>query len=377
MQPIALDIETLNAEGKSDYRWWAPGFTIQSIALSWRHKDKIQSWFSADPGVINRVIRRLAATGRPLIVHNLAFEKGVFETLYPGLKFNWYCDTMRLGQLHDNGGDWRDQKFLGDELDENESPDLGLSLEAIASRVLQRDLHHHKTERDDYLRSLGIRSNYGARIHLLPLDILERYNTADTLVTLELFEALAPILDGIWQKDWIFYHNRTKLMNSAYRRGILIDTETLEAEILKIDAQIDKIEAEFREKNTDAIKKWAEMTGNPVESFNVGSNKQLKELFCDVLGMEGKHTTKKGEELIKNKEISREEVFKQYPSFQSKHLSDWGESGLILDKRRKRLLVLSQTLNTLVMAKQGGGRCHPEIRVAGTRTNRVSGGSDE
>jgi DNA polymerase I-like protein with 3'-5' exonuclease and polymerase domains len=336
------------------------------------------SWFSAKPSQIKRAIAQLAATSRPLIVHNLAFEKGVFETLYPDLQFNWFCDTMRLAQLHDNGGDWRDQIFsdIGD-LDEEESPDLGLSLEAVASRVLQRDLHHHKDERDDYLRTLGVRSRFGGHIHLLPPDILERYNTADTTITLEIYETLAPLLDGVWQKDWLFYHNRTRLMNSAYRRGIPMEIVTLEVYVYTIDADIDRIEAEFNAFHTENIKKWAEMTENTPESFNVGSNKQLKELFCDVLGMTAAHMTKKGEERVKKKEITREEALKLYPSFQSKHLGDWGESGMILIKRRKRMLVLAQALSTLEMAKQGGGRVHPEQRVAGTRTNRVSGGRDE
>jgi hypothetical protein len=377
MNPIALDIETLGPDGKSSFRWWKPGFSIQSLALSWRNGFDIDSWFSMDPVTIEAALRRLAATGRPLIVHNLAFEKGVFETLYPDLQFNWFADTMRLGQLHDNGGDWRDQVFIGDILDEDESPDLGLSLEAVASRVLQRDLHDHKAERDDALRAMGIRSKFGAHIHLLPGDILERYNIADTRITLEVFETLAPILDGIWQKDWPLYHNRTRLMNSAYRRGVKIDIDALERYVYEIDRDVDKIEAEFKSVHAENIRKWAEMTGENEFSFNVGSNKQLKELFCGVLGMSAKHLTDTGEKRVKEKEITFDEAAKQYPSFKSKHLATWGPTGEILIKRRKRLLVLSQALSTLWMAKDGGGRCHPEQRVAGTRTNRVSGGVNE
>ena len=377
MTPISLDIETLNGEGKSDYRWWKPGFHIQSMALSWRDGE-IRSWFSADPSQIKRAIYQLAGTSRPLIVHNLAFEKGVFETLYPDLEFNWFCDTMRLAQLNDNGGDWRDQIFsdIG-ELDDEESPDLGLSLEAVASRVLQRDHHHHKQERDDALRAMGVRSRFGGHIHLLSGDVLERYNIADTTITLEVFEALAPLLEGVWQRDWIFYHNRTKLMNNAYRRGISINIDALEQYIREIDADVDRVESVFKKFHENTLTLWQSWSNIPPEMFNVGSNKQLKELFCTIMGMTAKHMTKKGEERVKKKEITREEALKEYPSFQSKHLSDWGESGLILIQRRKRLLVLSQALCTLEMAKQGGGRAHPEQRVAGTRTNRVSGGRDE
>lgn len=163
-------------------------------------------------------------------------------------------------------------------------------------------------------------------------------------------------------------------MNAAYRRGVKIDIDALERYVYEIDRDVDKIEAEFKSFHAENIKKWAEMTGESEFSFNVGSNKQLKELFCDVLGMSAKHLTETGEKRIKEKEITFEDASKQYPSFKSKHLSTWGPSGEILIKRRKRLLVLSQALSTLWMAKDGVGRCHPEQKVAGTRTGRVAGG---
>lgn len=379
MQPIALDLETVNGEGVADFRWWKPGFRILSLALSWRDGLDIKSWFTADPNEITRALVQLTSRGieRPLVVHNLAFEMGVLETLYPDLKFNWYADTMRLAQLNDNGGDWRDQVFIGDELDEEASPDLGLSLEAVASRVLERDLHHHKSERDDVLRAMGIRSKFGSHIHLLPLDVLERYNKLDTGVTLEVFEALGTKLDGVWQKDWALYKYRADLMVSAYRRGIRADISTLQEYVYTIDREIDMIELEFYHQNRDMIKKWAEMTGNTEEEFNCGSNKQLRELFCDVMGLTGKHLTASGLDAVKSKAMTMDEALKKYPSFQSKHLSDWGEAGLTLVKRKKRLLVLSQALNTLEMAKLGAERVHPEQKVAGTRTNRVAGGRNE
>ena len=153
--------------------------------------------------------------------------------------------------------------------------------------------------------------------------------------------------------------------------------EALQRYTYEIDADVDKIEAEFKSYHAENIKKWAELTGNNEFEFNVGSNKQLKELFCDVLGMTAAHMTATGEKRVKDKEITREEALKQYPSFQAKHLGDWGESGELPIRRRKRLLVLSQALNTLQMAKDGRGRCHPEQKVAGTRTNRVAGGLNE
>jgi len=378
IKTIALDIETVDADGIASFRWWLPGFRILSLALSWRDGFDVKSWFSTNPNEIKKALLRLEMTKAQLVAHNLAFEKGVFDTHYPAYKLNWYADTMRLAQLHDNGGDWRDLVFNNDVLDPEASPDLGVSLEAAASRVLGKDLHHHKAERDQFLKEThGIRSKQGGFIHLLPVDILERYNVADTTVTLDLYEALGPILDGLWQKDWDLYVSRVNLMNGAYRRGISIDILKLGEYILRLDAEIDAIEAQFTQFHTTNIQIWGRSYQTSPEMFNVGSNLQLKQLFVGVLGQIGSHITEKGEKLIKEGVITRQAALSEYPSFQSKHLSDWGPSGEILAKRRKRLLVLSQAQSTLWMAEQGQGRIHPEVRVAGTRTNRVSGGRDE
>lgn len=377
LAPMVLDIETVNAEGKADYRWWRPGFRILSLALAWRDGDTVRTWFTMDPTKISIAILRLSEQRRQLIVHNLAFEKGVLETLYPDYQFNWYADTMRMAQLHDNGGDWRDLVFNEDVLDEEASPDLGCSLEAAASRVLERDLHHHKQERDDILRGQGVRTNFGSHIHLLPEDVLARYNIADTTVCLELFDELHKILDGVWQKDWDLYYTRTDLMNRAYRQGISVDLPALAEVISSIDAEVNRIEQEFLIQHEESIKKWVQLFNPKDKTFNIGSNKQLKELFVGVLGLKAGHMTNKGQELVKTKAISVEDAHREYPSFASKHLKYWGDAAKLLEKRRKRLLVLSQAMSTYWMATEGGGRIHPEVRIAGTRTNRVSGGRDE
>ncbi len=371
---MAIDLETVNGEGKSDYRWWKPGFTIQSMALSWVQEGEITSWFSCVPREIAEGIKRLHTKQTKLIVQNLAFEKGVLDTLYPEYPLNWYSDTMRLAQLWDNGGDWRDQKFNGDELDEDNSPLLGIGLEAIASRLLQKDFHKHKNSRDEYLRSIGIKNNFGGHIHLLPPDILKEYNIADTIVTLEIFQALAAKLHTVWQNDWPLYYNRVHNMNKAYRRGIHIDREALWAVILDIDREISTIDADFAIKYEAALHQWGALTNKDPKNFNISSTKQLAELFITCMGLRAAHTTPKGEDLIKKKELTFEEACLKYPSFASKHLSDYGDPGMHLRMRKKRLLVLSQALNTYELSNNTDFRAHPEIKVSGTRTNRVSGG---
>jgi len=212
---------------------------------------------------------------------------------------------------------------------------------------------------------------------LLPEDILARYNVGDTTVCLELFDELHKILDGVWQKDWNLYYTRTDLMNRAYREGISIDLPDLAQVIANIDAEVDQIEADFMEQHKESLMKWRELYKITKKSFNIGSNKQLAELFVGVLGIEPRHMTEKGAKKVKEKELTTPEACRQYPSFAAKHLGQWGEAAKHLQKRRKRLLVLSQAMSAYWMATEGGGRIHPEVRIAGTRTNRVSGGRDE
>jgi hypothetical protein len=256
-------------------------------------------------------------------------------------------------------------------------PLWGISLEAIASRILQKDFHQHKNSRDDYLRSVGVKKNFGGHIHLLPVNILKEYNIADTIVTLEIFNALATKLDNIWQRDWILYYTRVHHMNSAYRRGIKVNTSKLRRVIKAIDREIRTIDTDFSVKYAEELRRWGLKHDKDPKTFNISSTKQLSELFIGIMGLEAKHTTNKGEKAVKDKELSFEEACLKHPSLSSKHLGDFGEPGEHLKKRKKRMLVLSQALCALEMAKLGGGRAHPEIKVSGTRTNRVSGGAYE
>ncbi len=90
--------------------------------------------------------------------------------------------------------------------------------------------------------------------------------------------------------------------------------------------------------------------------FNVGSNKQLAALFVGKLKMTPKFVTKTGQ-----------------PSFKSAFLSQWGEGGDMLKKRRKRLLVLKQC-DSLLALSEYDGRWHVDLKACGTTTGRFAGG---
>jgi hypothetical protein len=175
-------------------------------------------------------------------------------------------------------------------------------------------------------------------------------------------------------------------MSKAYCQGIKINQEKLLDYILKIEAEVAEIDNTFatryakeilqvrkmrykifRDKFADLKtdkgreKRWIKtMEGRYRDeySFNINSAKQMEMLCVGAMGMTAEFHTPGGA-----------------PSFKASHLSQWGDLGKLLFKRKKRLLVLNQCVNTYV-GSLTTGRMHCSIRVSGTRTNRVAGGRD-
>lgn len=386
---LAVDIETSCDDG-ADYRFWRKGFKIDSIAASWLDNNGVtQSWYADEPKKIDAFIRRIAEQRKPLVVHNLAFELGVFMKLYPDLEFNWAADTMRLVQLADAGGDWRDEAFktaddIMDELLDGIKQSTGLSLEACASRFLGKEHQQHKDVAHSWLKEHhGIKSRFGQHLHLLPKEILRAYNIADTEVTLHLYYAMLKFHQdrGIdWSMDWLLYTTRCKLMQSAYIAGIQIDRIALKQQIEATHKDIIEIERTFLQRTVNERTNWSAKTQTgpkakrrQPDDFNVGSNTQLRALFLGELGIITGKITKTGEKKVDAKEMTHAEAAKVYPSFASKHIKLYGPLGELLYKRRKLLLVLQQMLATYVLSEENG-RASPDVRVSGTSTNRVSGG---
>lgn len=390
---ISIDIET-SCQGKAEFRYWREGFKIDSIACSWREGQEVKSWFSNEPNGIDQMVRRLAETGKPLLVHNLSFELGVFSKLYPDLTFNWAADTMRLAQLDDNAGGlhWSDTvlKTADDIMDELLDDEMGprrtgMGLEACASRYLPKINQNHKSVAHDWLaENHGVKTSHGQHLHLLPYEQLKQYNIADTETTLLLYEQLIDILTlkGCdWSKDWELYRTRVRLMSGAYIRGLKIDREALKAEIYKVHGEIQEVMNEFLRGTQTFRRDWGAKYPKVVKKnlkekgveFNIGSNTQLKQLFIEFVGVVGGRTTKTGLTKVESGQLTAEQAAVAYPSFASKHLVTWGPLGEILYKRRRLLLVLQQMLG-VYLGSAGSGRLHPEVRASGTQTNRVAGG---
>ena len=398
---VAIDFETSDSRGAS-YQFFRKDFKIFSVAISWRSPttNLIESYFTLSPGGIRSLLKFLSESQHKVIAHNLPYEMGCTTACY-GYNLNWYADTMRLSQLRDGGGNEFDmsveltleqemQLELGEIEDVSQfaKKSKGLSLEACAMRFLESDMHSHKSTAHDYLKEThGIKKNYGRYLHLLPYAQLKQYNTADTDVTLLLYEEHVQYFNLIkfnWFRDNKFYLVRAKYMTEAYIRGLCIDQQALLDYICEIEQEIEDINQQFMTKFAEEIKlvessrftasmerslklktkkgKYNRILklfqGKYVEeyTFNINSSSYLKILFCDVLKMSPKFLTPKGS-----------------PSFKAAHLNQWGEGGKILAIRKKRLLVLQQTVNTLIDSFHDGNT-HPGIKISGTRTNRVAGG---
>lgn len=404
---VSIDYETKDSRGAS-FQYFRRDFDIFSLSCCWRDSktNEPKFWFSTDRSRIAQKLASLARNKDQIVAHNLPYEMGCTKKVYKHIDLNWHADTMRLTQLRDGGGDLYDapvltlEQEIAMELGEMSEKQVkrqwaktkGLAIEAAAFRYLSEKYHNHKKPAHDWLEEhKGIKKDHGRHLDKLPYDMLEQYNNGDTLITLLLYESHVKFFEENkydWSQDCQLYFNRAKLMTSAHIKGIKFNSEKALDYIVEIEAEIKAMEDEFETmfaKEIEIVKEnrlihlWNHWTQQPktergkanrckkLESgemddewnkFNVGSSKQLAELFTGVLGMEAQFETPKGS-----------------PSFKASHLQQWGKGGLILQKRKKRLLVLNQAANAY-LASLHDGRVHPSIKISGTRTNRVAGGRD-
>lgn len=381
---VALDFETKDSNGAS-LNYYRDDFEVWSLSATWRGpQGSLAHFFSCNPNQIKRFLTRLNELQTPLVVHNLMFEWGCVMAKYPELDLNWHSDTLFLAASYDGGGRTWEEKPHKDWRE-------GLGLEAVASRILASENHNHKKEAHDYLKTHHkVRSKFGAHLDKLPLDILERYNLADTDITLQLYEVLTEELAEIaedsgwvgWEQPFQFYKGRCKYMAKARLIGVPVKTEECLQYITDIDDQLKDIKDEFREWGGEHIaeieqknimshvnsvktpaaqeRKRQDIKDNP-EAFhiNLNSGKQLKELFVDRLG-------------IKPVKLTPGKA----PSFKAADMWQWGVGGKILAKIGDRNLVQAQAANIFVDSMYDG-RIHPDSKPIGTRTYRIAGGSRE
>lgn len=398
---VAVDFETAvfkDGKAQASTEFYLPEFRITSCAFAWKSGTAYDHLYVVGEDKVKEVLAYLSASKNPLIAHNLQFEHGVVLCRAPGLTLNWVADSMRMCQLWDNGGEkWADAPMSLEELyelaeqeekDRNDkkirNPLQGLSLSACVKRILGPD-YDHKEKAYAALRQLGVPAGKEkVNLHMLPPADMEAYNVGDAIASLRLYEFITKEFHREkydWSLDWVLFKFMMDRMVQTRIRGIKVDLAKVDAAIAEISAEIEGIRQAFKSAMDNHIKKVEErrlqiklatyktelgkikylQSGKHHKelAFNPGSTTQLAMLFVGELGIAPQFVTKKGA-----------------PSFASSHLHQWGDGGRILERLKKRGIVLSQLTSLKELASRDG-RWHVDIKVCGTSTGRMAGGSHE
>ena len=416
---LVVDYETALLSGQASTEAYRKDFRVTTCAFSWLDEaGEIKRIFLVGEDETRKMLERAAEAGIPLIAHNIQYEILVTMCRFPEVmgKLKWQADTMRLVQVYDNGGKMEyDPGVLSieEELDkamaelegreytsDYKGPPMGIGLDSAVRRILPKKYHGHKKEAHDWIRantSCGKKNRPGKYLHLLPMDIMKRYNIGDTENTLRLYMRITQEFKQIgydYTLDHGLFMGSVWSIVKAKIRGVGVDREQLAGVIDAVTEQLWEIEQSFlsrfkkevAEVERQRVEKWVDepktekgkdnrrarieedrAVSNPRckdpknkwdvhGKFNVGSNKQLQTLFVDLLGMKPKFFTPKGS-----------------PSFKSPALPQWGDGGMLLGERRKRLLVLKQATNLHILSGYDG-RFHLDLKTCGTATGRFAGG---
>ena len=405
----ALDFECTDDNGPS-LEYWKPDFRAVSAAVSWRNSSSsLIHTFAKGEREVNELLKEIEGRQIELAAHNAQYEFGVLRCRFPDFNRRLLTtDTQRMAQNYDSGGKrYKTEKptTLEDELkylDNKVEEQTGLGLEACASRVLPKDWHNHKEPYYKWLREHGVkRGQEGRNLHLLPPEMLEAYNTADTDVTLMLVEFYAEAFERMkfnWKFDHYLHVCAIDRLVEGKVRGIRIDRPKLQEFIDSVKNERTAIKAAFfahHEREIELIetarreawvnrpktekgraKREAQVWDKREEwEFNPRSTTQLKEFFIDRLGYVPKFWTKESKaSRAKRAENKNLPEYVPNPSFRAAHLDTYGEGGKILSNYKKRELVQRQAENLLALS-QVDGRWHYDLRACGTKTGRYTGGS--
>lgn len=394
--PVAIDFETALG-GEPSLEFWHPDFRVVSLAISCGTFGQTPiSAFVEGENECRDLLEQLANREAPIVAHNAQFEEGVLRCRFAAVagRLRWHADTMRLVQVYDGGGDgaFAYPASLDDQLDSAEVGDIepesidGLGLDMACRRILREPSIKEPFYRE--IRAAGAkRGKEAENLHLLPS--LKDYNVSDSEATLRLYNFITERFrrEGYdWRIDHQLYFSTLHHVVAAKIRGVPVERDRLSIYRGTVAGELQRFGDEFRERYEhqilaverqrllDGIRKRKTLrgrrrfvagyragnAGNVRDvRFNVGSNKQLASLFVDQLGIRPKFFTATGQ-----------------PAFKSSMLSQWGEGGELLKTRRKRLLVLKQS-DALLALSAFDGRWHLDMKLAGTATGRLAGGSHE
>lgn len=372
---MVLDYETALLDGTASVDFYRPDFRVTSAAFSWRDSSgSIKSVCLLGEDVIRTWLRSTSQQQIPVVVHNASFEYGVTKCRFPELELNWHADTMRLVQVLDNGGISQEKTIEQEALG---TLPQGYSLTNCTTRWLPKSFHNHKEPYYSYLREHHKipKKQEGANLHLLPIDMLQKYNVADTEVTLMLYETTIARCDFLgydWRMDHSLYLESCKLLSDSRAMGVEVNRVKLTESIKSLESSIESLKTLFYSKYKTEIdeiesdkltalkasyKTEKGRLGISLEDyqFNVNSTKDKELLFVTKLGVEPKIVTPTGK-----------------PSFKRQFLGQFGEGGLLLEKRGTLSITIDQC-KKLLQKSEYDNKWHIDLKAVGTVTGRFAG----
>lgn len=343
---LSFDLETTGLDP------WSPEFRVISCAY---YVDENRKHVDFGEESVRESLAALLSDPKFIyLVYNASFEYLVLKLrLGLTLDLSRTIDVMRLVQLY---GDARGQ---------------GWGLQAAVTRhlgVVDFKEPYYAWLRENVAECRG--KSVGSFLSLLPRDLLEAYNLEDVKYTSQLYHKLEAVFiaQGFdFLMDHALYMVLVETVSEARGRGIRVDRQGLEGIPDAIDREIDAIDARFlalvgpqvlEVRKTLKIEK-KKLAADGLMPFNLRSTVHMRKLFMDHLGLRPRFFTPKGN-----------------PSFKAAHLGQWGEAGKVLEKRSKRLKIKEHALK-LSELSQADGRWHADLKIAGTVTGRMAGGSGE
>jgi DNA polymerase I-like protein with 3'-5' exonuclease and polymerase domains len=228
----------------------------------------------------------------PVIFHNMKFDYKMIH-YHLGLKFNREAvhDTMVM-------------HYVLDELDSH-------GLKSLALKYT--DYGDYDSELDEfkkvYCARIGL-SNDDFTYDLIPFDIMSKYASIDTAVTLELFEKFYPIVQANKKLKWVYDNllvRGTLFLMDMEEVGIPICAQRMSAAGKYLDKWI--MEAKEEVYAFDAVKKYEADSG---KIFNPNSVQQLRTVLFDYVGLTPTGKLTKTGALSTDAEVL-EELSEQHP----------------------------------------------------------------
>jgi DNA polymerase I-like protein with 3'-5' exonuclease and polymerase domains len=352
-QPLVVfDFET------SGLDMWSADFRVVSCAflIYGPDGDLMHELFVQGQDEVKTTLEKILEESPTFLVYNASFEWSVCKAaLGLALPLTDTIDVMRLVQLWGCAHDGR-----------------GWGLQAATERIL--GIKGYKQKYYSWLRENVPESKNkpGAYLSQLPPELLREYNLADCYHTKSLYDRISSKFDTQdydWRPDHSLYRLLVQWVSESRIQGIAVDRQVLLDYLPQIDAEVAAIDAKFRSavgKEIEAVRldlhkkaqaRFKKKIVTAIPEFNIQSRAHLEALFCGKLGRRARILTPTGK-----------------PSFKSSHLSQWGEIGSILEKRGKRLKVKEHVVK-LLEASESDERWHADIKLCGTISGRLAGGT--